>query len=200
MTVSRLIAAFSIGALAVAAGLTLYLHTLGDSTPATAPDRAPPFELPDLQGQPRSSTQWAGRVRIINFWATWCVPCRREIPLLVSLQERYGEQGLQIIGIAIDSAQASAAFAEEFGINYPILIGAGQGAGLARAFGNRSGGIPYTALVDADGRIRYTHTGELRAEDIEPGLRALLAQDDASGGNLGLGVEPTIATDTSAPI
>ena len=200
MTVSRLIATFSIGALAVAAGLTLYLHTLGDSKPAAAPDRAPPFELPDLQGQQRSSTQWAGRVRVINFWATWCAPCRREIPLLVSLQERYGGRGLQIIGIAIDSAQASTAFAEEFGINYPILIGAGQGAMLARAFGNRSGGIPYTALVDADGRIRYTHTGELRAEDIEPRLRALLVQDDASAADLGLRRQPTIPADAKAPI
>ena len=179
MSVGRLIAVFSVGALAVAAGLTLYMQTLGRGMPSTSSDRAPAFELPDLRGQARSSAQWAGQVRIINFWATWCAPCRREIPLLVSLQSRYAEQGLQVIGIAIDSAQASAAFAEDYGINYPILVGRRQGAGLARAFGNHSGGIPYTALVGADNRIRYTHIGEMRAEDIEPRLQPLLAQDGA---------------------
>ncbi|MGD8429861.1 MAG: TlpA disulfide reductase family protein, partial [Ectothiorhodospiraceae bacterium] len=79
----------------------------------------PLFALPDMNGERHSIAEWDGRVIVLNFWATWCAPCREEMPLLVDLQDKYGDQGLQIVGVALDRPDAVKAFADKMGLNYP---------------------------------------------------------------------------------
>ncbi len=135
---------------------------------------APRFALPDLDGQVRRSDEWAGKVMVVNFWATWCPPCRREMPAFVELQHRYANEGVVFVGIALDEAGKAAAFADEVGVDYPILVGDESAIETAKAFGNRFGALPYTAVVDRRGNIRYTHRGEVTEEELEAEIRSLL--------------------------
>ncbi|MEA3638425.1 MAG: TlpA disulfide reductase family protein [Lamprobacter sp.] len=130
-------------------------------------DSLPDLRLPTLDGRELSSHHWAGKVVVLNFWATWCAPCLREIPLLDAWQQTYGHQGLQVVGIAIDRPDEVAAFLEDNVLNYPILIGKRDSVELARALGNRTGGLPFTVGFDPLGRRIFSHTGELDARVLE---------------------------------
>jgi thiol-disulfide isomerase/thioredoxin len=138
------------------------------------PEMRPDFTLADLQGTPRSIGEWDDSVLMVNFWATWCPPCQREIPAFMELQEAYGEQGFQIVGVAIDDPDRVQEYAEEMGINYPILVGELDAVEVSQAYGNRIGALPYTVIADRSGRIVYTHRGELHKEDAERILLPLL--------------------------
>ena len=107
----------------------------------------PDMVMKDLEGEVRNINEWDGKVILVNFWATWCPPCLREIPLLIELQETYSAQGFQVIGIAIDDVDAVNDFADDMGINYPVLPGETEAIDLARQYGNRIDGLPYTAFV-----------------------------------------------------
>ncbi len=135
---------------------------------------ASPFQLPDLDNIMRHSREWGGSVRVINFWATWCRPCLNEIPVFIALQARYADQNTQFIGIAIDEADAVRAYAKKVGVNYPILIGQADAVAIARAYGNLPGVLPYTAVVDRQGKIAFTRRGELHRHEIETVLDNLL--------------------------
>ena len=127
------------------------------------------FGANDLDGNFRNIKEWDGKVVLLNFWATWCPPCKKEIPHFIELQRDYGDQGLQIVGIAIDEEDKVREFAEEVGMNYPSLIAQGDGVGLASRYGNGAGLLPYTVIIDRDGEISYTITGELsmkRAKEL----------------------------------
>jgi thiol-disulfide isomerase/thioredoxin len=125
----------------------------------------PAFELADRDGRMRSLSDWAGKSLIVNFWATWCAPCRREIPLLEALQAQYGAEGFQVVGIAADYRDKVLAFADEVKISYPLLIGEQDALDAATAFGVDAVGFPFTIFSDRDGRIIAAHMGELtRAE------------------------------------
>jgi thiol-disulfide isomerase/thioredoxin len=128
----------------------------------------------DLNGQPRSIEQWRGNVLVVNFWATWCAPCREEIPLFVKLQEKYGARGLQFIGIAIDQPEKVKPFAAELRMNFPILIGRADAIDLARKLGNRAGVLPFTIILTRDGKIAATEIGAAKEAALEPLLRSLL--------------------------
>jgi len=128
----------------------------------------------DLEGRQRHMSEWAGKLIIVNFWATWCHPCRKEIPGFIALQERYAHAGVQFIGIAYDRAEAVSAFAAEQGINYPILIGEQDVARYMRALGNAIGALPFSAVISRDGRVLATHQGEWRAEDVASVISAAL--------------------------
>jgi thiol-disulfide isomerase/thioredoxin len=117
--------------------------------------------LPDLSGQPQRLDQWRGKVLVVNFWATWCGPCRKEIPELVRAQASQGPRGLQIVGIAIDDRDKVAPYAAQMRINYPILVGELDAMDLARAAGNELGGLPFTVIFDRDGRPAHTELGTL---------------------------------------
>ena len=167
--------------LAVVSGITGFLayHGLGgsdsDATPAQAPvDLAPAFALPDVDGRVRSSEEWDGKVRIVNFWATWCPPCRREIPLLVDIQREFAPRNVQVIGIAIDETEAVTEFAARIPFNFPVLVGQQEAVDLANAYLPDFIGLPFTAFADRDGRIVHVHTGELHREQIETILGGLL--------------------------
>lgn len=149
---------------------------LPQSTQATheTPGLAPAFTLNDLHDQPHASSEWQGKVRMINFWASWCPPCVREIPAFIKLQEAYKNQGLVIIGIALDNKQSVIDFTDPLDINYPILMAQKAGIPLAKAYGNRLGVLPYTVIVDKDGNIIYTHRGELTYNVAEEVIKPLL--------------------------
>jgi len=130
--------------------------------------------LPDLDGTPQPLAQWRGKVVVVNFWATWCAPCREEIPLFVKLQKKYGERGLQFVGIAVDQPDKVRPYAAELGMNFPVLIGGAGAIELTRALGNRAGVLPYTVIVDRDGKIRSKEVGVAKEAKLEPLLASLL--------------------------
>ncbi|TDX99587.1 TlpA family protein disulfide reductase [Thiohalophilus thiocyanatoxydans] len=144
----------------------------GQST--DTPEIRPDFGLQDLDDELRHVSEWDGDVLIVNFWATWCPPCRREIPAFIDLQEEYRDQGLTIVGIAIDTKQDTVDFVDPLGINYPILIGEKEGIALSKDYGNRLGVLPYTIIVDRDGKITETHRNELTFEEAEAMIKPLL--------------------------
>lgn len=125
------------------------------------------FSLPDLSGQTRTMADWAGELRVINFWATWCAPCRREIPLLKEIQAQHGEAGIQVIGIAIDEPEPVAEYAAEMEFNYPVLIGEEDAIAAAESFGIDFLGLPFTLIVSPDGELLNVHVGEFDREQAE---------------------------------
>lgn len=138
------------------------------------PEYAPAFSLKDLEGKLRHSKEWQGKVIMVNFWASWCPPCVREIPAFIKLQEDYGKQGLVIIGIAIDNLQNITDFTDPMDMNYPILMAEKEGVPLAKAYGNRLGVLPYTIIVNRQGKIVYTHRSELTYSAAEKVIKPLL--------------------------
>ena len=121
----------------------------------------------DLAGQPRPLSEWQGRVLIWNFWATWCAPCREEIPLLMAAREKYAAFGVEIVGIAIDNASKVRDFTASFKISYPILVAEADGLDLMRKIGNRAGGLPYTVVADRQGRVVERKLGALKQADLD---------------------------------
>jgi thiol-disulfide isomerase/thioredoxin len=117
-------------------------------TPARVPSRRPDFSLKDLAGRSHSISEWDGKALLVNFWATWCAPCRREIPLLNRIQREYAVNGFEVVGIAVDFADDVKAFRKEFPIEYPLLVGEQEGFDAARAFGIETMALPFTAFTD----------------------------------------------------
>ncbi len=130
--------------------------------------------LDDLSGTPQAISQWRGQVLVVNFWATWCSPCLKEIPEFVRLQTRYAEKGVQFVGIAIDDKSRVATFVKQHGVNYPTLIADMEGLTLARAAGNRLGGLPFTVVIDRAGRSARVELGVLDEKKLAPLLERLL--------------------------
>jgi thiol-disulfide isomerase/thioredoxin len=139
------------------------------------------FTLPDLDGKNRRLNEWKGKVIVLNFWATWCPPCREEIPLFIDLQKRRAAEGVQLIGLAIDNQEAVAAYQKSAGINYPLLIG-GEDAGmeLIGRYGNRMGSLPFTAIIDRNGAIVARKLGAFDRAELESLIDPLLAPKQAS--------------------
>ncbi len=130
--------------------------------------------LPDLAGQTQALRQWQGRVLVVNFWAPWCPPCRKEIPGFLRLQERLGPKGLQIVGVALDEQDKVRAYVEETGMDYPILLGGMDAVNLGRLAGNRLGGLPYTVVLDRQGQAVATLVGEVAEARLEGIVQPLL--------------------------
>jgi len=135
---------------------------------------APEFTLPDLEGVPHSISQWDGSVIVLNFWATWCPPCRKETPMFVELQEQWGTQGLQFVGVAIDEVNKVKEFMDTYGVNYPMLTGVDDAVEIAKDYGNRFGALPYTVIIDRDGNIAHVQRGELDRETAVKVIQPLL--------------------------
>jgi peroxiredoxin len=124
----------------------------------------PEFTLPDLDGAPHNISEWHGKVIVLNFWATWCPPCRKETPMLVDLQDKLGPQGLQLVGVAIDKIDKVKEFMDTYGVNYPMLIGVDDAIEIAKSYGNRFGALPYTVIIDRNGHIAHVQRGELERD------------------------------------
>jgi thiol-disulfide isomerase/thioredoxin len=138
----------------------------------------PSFKLVDIDGVERNFSEWQGKHRLLNFWATWCAPCRREIPLLKTFQDEHGEDGFQIIGIAVDYPNQVEAYAEEAKFNYPILIGQEDAMAVAETSGVEFIGMPFTMIVAADGELLNTHIGEIVDSHLEHIARVLTMLDN----------------------
>ncbi len=194
MKVRFAIAAASL--LAGAAGLALYSKITRDSESPTAqsspandaaitatasPSTSIPTVLPDIQlknrdGDMQSLRSWPNKSMIVNFWATWCGPCRKEIPLLKEIAKN--ESAFQVVGIAIDFREDVLKYADEIKIDYPLLIGEQDGLAAADAFGMNSPGLPFTAFTDNKGRMVVMLMGELtkkKAEVILNGVKRVNA-------------------------
>ena len=129
------------------------------------------FSLPDLNGRNIKLSDYRGQVVLLDFWATWCGPCRTEIPQFVKMQEKYGPQGFQIIGISMDDQEKPVReFHREFKMNYPVVMG---NAKLAESFGGILG-LPVAFLISRDGRIYRKHIGETATPVLEKDVTALL--------------------------
>jgi thiol-disulfide isomerase/thioredoxin len=151
-------------AVALAAGISVRRLSapVMDSRPSTLID----FSLPDVSGVQRNVSEWQGRVLVINFWATWCPPCRKEIPEFVALQEQYGDKGLQFVGIAIEDREPVSDYLNTIKINYPILIGGDKGIALAQQLGNIINAVPFTIVVNQQGQIIHRQPGEFSSEKV----------------------------------
>ena len=129
--------------------------------------------LPDTQGQTHALSEWRGKVLLVNFWATWCPPCVEEMPELVDLQNSSEIKNLQIVGIGVDSPSNIQQFTKKYQISYPILMAGMEGTEIARALGNQAGGLPFTVLLDSEGRVRQTYLGRLNMKQVKADLANL---------------------------
>ncbi len=144
-------------------------------------DTLPEFSLANIDGEQQSIGSWPGKAMIVNFWATWCAPCLREIPLLVEHQERYQDDlSLQVVGIAVDQIDPVKAFMEEMAFNYPVLVGQADAMDAAAAFGVDFFGLPFSVFTAPDGHVLGVHTGELHPEDLANVIATLEALADDS--------------------
>jgi len=161
----------AVGALIV--GLYSYRHARG--TPGSANFQqhreAPDFTLPLVEGGQLRLSSYRGKIVLLDFWATWCVPCREETPHFVELQRKYGDRGLQIIGVSMDdSPDPVLTFYRQFQMNYPVVMGT---ADVGAAYGGVLG-LPIAFLVDREGRIYAKHIGATDAAVFENEIKRLL--------------------------
>ena len=125
------------------------------------------FELIDLNNVMTNSSKWNSQYKLINFWATWCAPCRREIPLLNNTQKEYQDMSVQIIGIAVDVLDDVIAYSEETPFEYPVLVGEEEAIAIAENANIEFIGLPFTMLVDDQNEIIKTHLGEIKEHHID---------------------------------
>ena len=156
---------------AVAAGL--YFGSQGE-TPMRDASTLLALTLPDPSGHPQALSQWRGKVLVVNFWATWCAPCREEMPEFVKAQGELGSKGLQFVGIAVDEPDKAERFASEIGLNYPVLVGGYGAIELSKTLGNRVVALPFTIVVDRQGRVAHTQLGPLKPAQLTAIVTKLL--------------------------
>lgn len=135
--------------------------------------KRPDFTLRDLAGAPVSASDFDGQIWLANFWATWCKPCVDEMPMLSRLQRDFAGQGVQIVGIALDDEERARRFAQDLSIAYPVLVGQADVVVTGRRYGNSTGLLPFSVLVDAGGMVRWTHLGVLNREELLQEIRSL---------------------------
>jgi thiol-disulfide isomerase/thioredoxin len=141
---------------------------------ADAPGRLLALTLPDLEGKPQSLSQWKGKVLVVNFWATWCPPCKEEMPEFSRLNSKYASNGVQFVGISIDSAEKVAAFHKETEISYPLLISNLETLELSSDLGNRAKALPFTVILRPDGRPQQVKLGKYATPELEIAIQSAL--------------------------
>lgn len=124
------------------------------------------FVLSGLDGHDHRIEDWGGKLVLVNFWATWCPPCREEIPLLMRAQQEYGAHGFQVVSIAIDDRDAVTTYADSIGISYPVLLGSDTGFELMQAYGNNAGVLPYSVLISPHGRFLSERRGAFSETEL----------------------------------
>ena len=139
----------------------------------------PSFALPDVDGTLHDFSEWQGKNRILNFWATWCAPCRREIPLLKAFQDEQRDNGFQVIGIAVDFPEPVARYAEAAEFNYPILVGEQDAMAVAESSGVSFVGLPFTMFVTSDGELLSAYIGELHQSHLDTVVDVMTRLDRA---------------------
>jgi thiol-disulfide isomerase/thioredoxin len=160
-----------VATLAGLAGFNFKRASLISPTAEGAAHRLMSISLPDLNGKLQAVSQWRGKVLVVNFWATWCVPCREEIPALKTVKTQYASNGVIIVGIALDDVVKVQEYAAEFRVDYPLLMGSMETLSMTSDLGNRAGVLPYTVVLDRSGKVVEAHAGAL----TEASLGAILA-------------------------
>lgn len=180
---------FGTALLALMAGALFYAARMPVSVQQTAPATTgpgiaalavvsyPEFTLPDITGQERRFSEWQGKHRLVNFWATWCAPCRREIPLLKAFQDAHAADGFQVLGIAVDYPEEVNAYAATAAFNYPVLVGQEDAMSVAEASGIEFIGMPFTMIVAADGEYLSAYVGELHQQQLDRIVEVLTMLD-----------------------
>jgi len=163
--------------LALLAGVAVRMQQARLEQPATLSAELQ-FSFPDVKGQPQSVSQWRGKILVLNFWATWCPPCLKEIPEFMQWQQEFAAKGVQFVGIALDEQQAVADYLQESPVNYPMLVAGDAGSVLARQLGNIINAVPFTVIIDSRGQIVHRQPGEMRREEFLRVVRPLLAAND----------------------
>ncbi len=156
-----------VGLLAVFGGLIASAWQQQRQTDSAAADHLLTAPLSDLQGHPQTLAQYRGKVLVVNFWATWCPPCREEIPHFVEMQGILAAKGVQFIGIALDTPEQIGPFLSEMNINYPVFVGGISESELMRQLGNHGGGLPYTLVYNRQGELHEKIIGGLDKTRLE---------------------------------
>jgi len=130
--------------------------------------------FPDEKGQPQSLKNYAGKIVVLNFWATWCEPCREEMPELSNLYNTYQNRNLVVLGIAVDDVAAISNFVKETKVSYPLFAADMQGMEIATSLGNNKSVLPYTVIIKADGSVAKTYFGRVTQQLLEKTLKTLL--------------------------
>jgi thiol-disulfide isomerase/thioredoxin len=154
------------------------IESMPMETPTLEVNMHPSFALMGLDGVMHDFDEFDGRHRLLNFWATWCAPCRREIPLLKEFQVEQGDEGVLVIGIAVDGMEQVQEYAEAAEFNYPILVGEMDAMAVAEQSGLVLHAMPFTMIVTADGEFLTAHFGELHRPDLTK-ITEILARLDA---------------------
>lgn len=153
------------------------------AAPAQLPARAPDQEggeallaaaYPDLNGVNQPLSQWKGKVLVVNFWATWCEPCKKEIPEFVKVQAKFQNEGVVFVGIALDDRDKVAAMSKELGINYPVLIAPLSAIDISKSAGNKMSALPFTAILSRDGRVVLGKLGGLDESGLVQAISPLI--------------------------
>jgi thiol-disulfide isomerase/thioredoxin len=161
----------AVGAAAAGAGLVAGALALqSGSGAATLLSSA----FPDLSGRPRRLLEWQGRILLCNFWATWCAPCREEMPMLARIREKYASKSVEFVGIGVDSADKMREFVKEHPVSYPILVASAAAIDLMRSLGNVGGALPFTVVLDRAGTVGYRKLGTLSQAELEGVLAGFL--------------------------
>lgn len=148
---------------------------LADPAQIGVPDHRPHFTLADLEGEQRSISDWDGKVILLNFWATWCPPCRKEMPAFVELREELRGAPFEVIGVALDRADPVQDFIDEIGVEYPILLAELDGIQIMREYGNNLTTLPYTVVIDQNGNIVKAFRTEVTRAQAREVIAPLLA-------------------------
>lgn len=131
------------------------------------------LDLPDTTGKQQPLAQWQGKVLVVNFWATWCPPCRKEIPAFSALSRKYADKGVQFVGISIDTPKNVIDFQAAQKVAYPLVIASPSVVGLTEELGNASQGLPFTLILDRKGNISLVKLGMLSEEELDRKLAEL---------------------------
>lgn len=180
-----LIGIIVLGIIAGVSGYTLYYKQAGSEINAGASSTKqaplpmlgqmrPDFSLSDIDGQSHNISEWDNNVIVLNFWATWCPPCRREIPALIEIQNQFGPKGVQVLGVAIDQLNLVEEYGDMMGINYPVLVGELEASNITQQYGNSFGQLPYTVIIDRNGKIAHIKRGEITTAQAATAITPLL--------------------------
>jgi len=174
---STLIRRIGIAGLAIVAlGAGLYFG-MRDQVPApelVAAAAINGLALPDADGKERRIDEWRGKVVVINFWATWCAPCREEMPEFMKAQREFGSKGLQFVGIAVDQPDKAKQYVAEIELNYPTLVGGFGAMELSKTLGNTLMALPFTVVLDRKGAVAHTQLGVFKPDKLDAIVKQLL--------------------------